>query len=173
MSLLYIDDARVAVASGVASRAARLFRGRIAKEYCSLDSDEVTMVTYSEHLSLADQCEIDRLIVAAGEYGAADVYQGKRRSRRVSNAIRLEVTTDPSDPVELRSVMLHNIAESGLAFWSKKRFLHGERVFIREFSKAEPRPWVVAHIMHRTFGIRGFLVGVEFDLVRVRIGRRL
>ncbi len=121
------------------------------------------MFTQVHHAPNTGQREIVRLVRAVGEAGQADSYGGKRHALRASNAIRLEVTTDPGNPAASHAVMLHNISLSGLAFWSKKRFLIKSRLFVREFSTDE-RPWVGIRVQHCTFGIRGFLTGTEFDV---------
>ena len=121
------------------------------------------MFTQVHHAPNTGQREIVRLVRAVGEHGEADYYAGKRQARRASNAIRLEVTTDPDNPSASHAVMLHNISLSGLAFWSKRRFLIKSPLFVREFSNDE-RPWVGIRVQHCTFGIRGFLTGTEFDV---------
>jgi hypothetical protein len=36
-------------------------------------------------------------------------------------------------------------------------------IYVREFSGGEVRPWLAARIVHCTAGIRGFLVGANFE----------
>jgi hypothetical protein len=58
---------------------------------------------------------------------------------------------------------MHNVSEGGLAFWSRTTLELGQTIYLREFTD-EPRPWLKARVAHRTRGIRGFLIGCEFEL---------
>ncbi len=121
------------------------------------------MLTESSINRLADKAEVVRLLHLASECGEPDRHVIKRRSRRVSSVIRLEVTKDSQEPSASFSAILHNISCRGLAFWSKDRLVTGDVVFLREFDAEEPRPWLVAGVRHCTVGIRGFLIGAAFE----------
>ena len=116
------------------------------------------MPTQLEHTPLGDKREITRLLRAASEGGQAGQYAGRvfrvrvggyLQANRVGSATRL-------------LVILRDISDTGLAFWSKKRFTPRSRLFIREFSEDE-RPWLLACVRHCTIGMRGFLIGAVFD----------
>ncbi len=113
---------------------------------------------------LDNSLEVARLIRMAAEHGTPDSYTGKRRAPRIRYELRLELTTDLHQSGDVHAVSMHNISKSGLAFWSKKKFQHNTIVYVREFSTGEPRPWLTARVHHCTGGLRGFLVGVEFNL---------
>ena len=115
-------------------------------------------------IPLADSLEVAHLIRMAAEYGAPDSYSGKRGAPRIRDGLRLELTTDLQQSGDVHAVSMHDISKSGLALWSKKKFQHNTIVYIREFSTGEARPWLTARVNHCTGGLRGFLVGVEFDL---------
>lgn len=121
-------------------------------------------MTQSMTAATGDKLEVKRLMRIAGESGVPDSYSGKRASPRVKNGLRLELTTDLSQTGDVRTISMHNLSESGLAFWSKQRFKRSATVYLREFSDGRPRPWLQAHVTHCTNGIRGFLVGAQFDL---------
>lgn len=107
--------------------------------------------------------EIARIIAAAGDSGEVDTYAGKRRERRVSEGLQLELTTDASGAGKCRPVSMHNISERGFAFWSKQKIDKQTPVFVRQFTGNGPRPWIPAIVTHCTVGIRGFLVGAVFQ----------
>ena len=121
-------------------------------------------MTESTTIPLGDELEVRRLIRVAGEYGTPDSYPGKRRIPRIKDDLRLELTTDLRQTGDVQAVSMHDISESGLALWSRKQFMRNTIVYVREFSDGRPRPWLKTHVNHCTGGIRGFLVGVEFDL---------
>lgn len=121
-------------------------------------------MTQSMTTAIGDELEVKRLMRIAGESGIPDSYSGKRTAPRVNTGLRLELTTDLSQTGSFRTISMHNLSESGLAFWSKQRFNRNATVYIREFSEDQPRPWLQGHVTHCTNGIRGFLIGVEFDL---------
>ena len=115
-------------------------------------------------IPLGDSLEIAHLIRSAAEYGTSDSYTGKRGAARIMEGLRLELTTDLQQSAEVDAISMHNISENGLSFWSKKKFQYHTIVYVREFSADQPRPWLLARVNHCTSGIRGFLVGAEFEL---------
>jgi len=121
-------------------------------------------MTQSMTTAIGDELEVKRLMRIAGESGMPDSYSGKRANQRVRNSLRLELTTDLSQMGDLLTISMHNLSTSGLAFWSRQQFNRNATVYLREFSEDQPRPWLQAHVTHCTNGIRGFLVGAEFDL---------
>ncbi|MEK6798751.1 MAG: PilZ domain-containing protein [Planctomycetota bacterium] len=111
----------------------------------------------------ADQQEIALLVAAANATGELDGYPGKRIARRTKEGLWLEITTDPKKPGSTSSVAMHNVSESGFAFWCKHKLAPRLSVWVREFSEDDSRPWIPAEVTHCTVGIRGFLVGCEFN----------
>ena len=113
---------------------------------------------------LADSLEVAHLIRMAAEYGTPDSYTGKRGAARIKDGLRLELTTDLQQSGKVDAVSMHDISENGLSFWSKKKFQDHKIIYVREFSADQPRPWLLARVNHCKSGIRGFLVGVEYEL---------
>ena len=121
-------------------------------------------MTQSMTAAIGNELEVKRLMRIAEEIGMPDSYSGKRATPRVKNGLRLELTTDLSQTGDVRTISMHDLSESGLAFWSKQRLERSATVYLREFSGDQPRPWLQAHVTHCTNGIRGFLIGAEFHL---------
>lgn len=121
-------------------------------------------MTHSMTAAIGNELEVKRLMRIAEEIGMPDSYSGKRATPRVKTGLRLELTTDLSQSDDVQTISMHNLSESGLAFWSKQQFNRNATVYLREFSEDQPRPWLQAHVTHCTNGIRGFLIGAEFDL---------
>lgn len=106
--------------------------------------------------------EISRLVRLARREGAPDCYTGKRTQKRISDAMQLEVSTDPARASATWGVSMQDISNGGAAFWSRREISIRSEIFVREFSPEAPRPWIPGKVKHVTRGIRGFLVGVEF-----------
>ena len=121
------------------------------------------MAAASEHSSTSDAQEIQKLITSAQEQGTPDRYTGKRRWMRFSAGMRLEITTDPGVPSASVHVTMQNVSEGGFSFWSKRELRQHTPLFVREFSAEGDREWVAAQVRHCTTGIRGYLVGAEFE----------
>ena len=102
-------------------------------------------------------------MTSAQEQGAPDRYTGKRQQMRFSAGMRLEITTDPGMPSASVHVIMQNVSEGGFAFWSKRELRQHAPLFVREYSDEGDREWVAAQVRHCTVGIRGYLVGAEFD----------
>ncbi len=117
----------------------------------------------SNNSSTSDAQEIQKLVTNAQEQGVSDCYTGKRRWMRFTAGMRLEITTDIGVPSASLHVTMQNVSEGGFAFWSKREVRQHTPLFIREFSKEGDREWVSARVSHCTVGIRGYLVGGEFD----------
>ena len=107
--------------------------------------------------------EIQKLVTSAQEQGESDCYAGKRRWMRFRAGMRLEITTDPVDPSAFVHVTMQNVSDGGFAFWSKKEIPQYTPLFVREFSTEDDREWVAGKVRHCTVGIRGYLVGGEFE----------
>lgn len=120
------------------------------------------MSTTSSTVPVGGKSEITRLIQAAAQCGEADFYKGKRDASRVANALMLEATLDPDDPADVCGVTMHDIAEGGVAFWSKRKFPIRTPAYVREYTSGKPGIWLAGEITHCTVGIRGYLVGVAF-----------
>lgn len=108
--------------------------------------------------------EIARLVAAARQDGASDGYGGKRTDVRVVNPLFLEVSTDPQDSLAAWGVTMHDISPGGVSFWSRKQLPINNMIFIRECTEYNSRPWIAAHIRHRTTALQGQLIGAEFDV---------
>jgi hypothetical protein len=108
--------------------------------------------------------EISRLLALARKQGEADHYGGKRQHKRFSDAIQLEVTTDPDRSSAAWPVCMQDISDEGVSFWSKRGLALRTDLFIREFCGYAQRPWIPARVKHATVGIRGNLIGVEFSV---------
>jgi len=121
------------------------------------------MAFTNNNISASETQEIQKLVTTAREQGAPDRYTGKRRWMRFAAGMRLEITTDPGVPSNAVHVIMQNVSEGGFAFWSKREFCQHKPIFVREFSAEGDREWVSAQVRHCTSGIRGFLVGAEFE----------
>ena len=121
------------------------------------------MAAASDHTSTSDAQEIRKLVTAAEQKGTPDRFPGKRRWTRFYAGMRLEITTDPAIPSASSHVVMQNVSEGGFAFWSKRDLRQHRTLFVREFSKEGDREWVAAQVRHCTAGIRGYLVGAEFE----------
>lgn len=105
--------------------------------------------------------QVARLVAVAGESGEVDQYTGKRGTHRISEGVQLEMTDDVNKkPV---AVSMHNVSETGCAFWIKRKLDVHTPLFIREFTADNSADWLRAWVTHCTQGIRGFLVGVAFS----------
>ncbi len=107
--------------------------------------------------------EVELLLRSAQSSGDADSYSGKRGATRISESLQLEVTKDPSKPGGTFATTMHNVSEGGCAFWFRKKLDRRTKLYIREFSPDNSRPWIDAFVTHCTQGIQGFLLGVSFD----------
>jgi hypothetical protein len=121
------------------------------------------MAAASDHSSTSDAQEIHKLVTSAQEQGTPDYYTGKRRWKRFSAGMSLEITTDLASPAATSYVTMQNVSEGGFAFWSKRELDLHTPLFVREFSEEGDREWVAARIRHCTVGIRGYLVGAESE----------
>ena len=121
------------------------------------------MASTSNSSSASDAREIQKLVLSAQEQGSPDHYTGKRRWMRFAAGMRLEITTDPAVPSASAHVTMQNVSEGGFAFWSKREIEQHTPLFVREFSEEGDREWLPARVRHCTTGIRGYLVGAEFE----------
>ena len=110
-----------------------------------------------------DAKEITRLVETAQQVGRADHYHGKRTHTRFSTGMKLEITTDPIIPTASYHVVMQNLSGGGFAFWSKRELRQHAHIFVREFSNDMENEWIAAEVRHCTTGLRGYLVGAEFE----------
>ena len=122
------------------------------------------MATDKQRPAIDARREISRLMEAAAREGGADLYLGKRGTRRFAQKMQLEVTTDPNDPAATWAVTMHNISERGFAFWSRRALGPGTFICMREFSGHKTRPWIPARIRYGAVGVRGHLMGAVFEV---------
>ena len=121
------------------------------------------MAFTNNNTSASDAQEIQKLVASAQEQGTPDCYTGKRRWMRFTAGMPLEITTEPGVPSASVHVTMQNVSEGGFSFWSKRELRQYTPLFVREFSTVGDREWVAAQFRHCTTGIRGFLVGAEFE----------
>ncbi len=121
-------------------------------------------MTTFDHLETGeDQDEITRLVTSAREEGEGDDHAGHRTALRFAAGMQLDVTPDPGDSSRSWPVTMHNVSDSGFAFWSRRQLLKSDPIWVREFSADNSAPWIRAQVTHCTVGIRGYLVGAHFD----------
>ena len=111
----------------------------------------------------AGEREIRRLVETAEEGGQRDEYTGKRAAKRFAVGMQLDVTTDATEPDCTWPVIMHNVSGGGFAFWSKRQLRTGCEIHVREFTGDDPMPWLPACVTHCTVGIKGYLVGAQFE----------
>ncbi|MFH0983357.1 MAG: PilZ domain-containing protein, partial [Planctomycetota bacterium] len=112
----------------------------------------------------AAHAAIARLVAAAREQGEPDVYAAKRRWPRYAIGMPIEFTMDPQCPTSAGLAVTHNISGGGVGFWSHRELAAETAVWIHQ-SEGEPRAiWLPGTVAHCTRGIRGYLIGVRFDL---------
>jgi len=121
------------------------------------------MAFTNNNTSASDAQEIQKLVNSAQEQGAPDRYTGKRQQMRFSAGMQLEITTDPGISSASVHVIMQNVSEGGFAFWSRRELRQHTLLFVREFSRECEGEWIGARVRHCTAGIRGYLVGAEFD----------
>lgn len=106
---------------------------------------------------------IARLVEGVGNTGEQDSYAGKRESTRFYSGMQLEVIADPSQAPIIQNVSVHNASLGGVAFWSRFNLSVGTSILLRPFSSDQPCKWIKARVRHYTSGIRGVLIGAEFE----------
>lgn len=121
------------------------------------------MATMKVIPATGDAKEIKRLVGTAQQVGRADQYLGKRSYTRFSAGMKLEVTTDPMIPTASHHVIMQNLSGGGFAFWSKRALRQHTSISVREFSMDVEHEWIAAEVRHCTTGLRGYLVGAEFE----------
>ena len=105
--------------------------------------------------------EVSRLVSVGREQGKPDGYLGRRRWTRWTARVRLEVSTDLSNPSDSWPAAMHNVSGGGVGFWSKCTFKEGHVLYIREWG--QDRDWLPIRVMHCTECQGGILIGAEFD----------
>jgi len=121
------------------------------------------MTSRKDPAILAQTEEIARIVTSAARTGSGDFYGGKRAHKRFVSPVAFEMDAETSAGRDRYSVALHDVSASGLACWSKHRLADDAPVRLREFSGDDSGVWLSARITHCTPGIRGFLIGAEFD----------
>ncbi len=125
------------------------------------------MATESTTSRRIEADEIARLIETARRDGREDTRAGARKSTRYRAPIRLDVTTDPHEPTCIFPATMHNIGDSGFAFWSRREVRSERQLWVREFSGDKPAPWIPARVVHCTRGLLGYLVGTSFEAAEI------
>ena len=108
--------------------------------------------------------EVELLLESARSTGDWDTYSGKRASLRITEALQLEVKTEQPRQPGPHATTMQNISETGCAFWFRNNLDRGTKIFIREFTGDSSMPWIEAFVARCTQGLKGYLVGVRFDL---------
>jgi hypothetical protein len=121
------------------------------------------MAAASQHSSKSDARAIRKLVTSAQQQGTPDRYTGKRRWTRFTAGMRLEITTDPAVASASAHVVMKNVSEGGFAFWSRRELREHTPLFVRESSEERAGEWVAGRVRHCTVGLRGYLVGAEFE----------
>lgn len=120
----------------------------------------MTSPTDSQH---AIHEAVQNILEAAEAFGDADGYIGRRNTPRLAEGLQLEVTTDSQSPTETWAVSMHNVSETGISFWSRRNIEQRDLLFVRQFDSSTPGPWLPVRVKHVTVGIRGNLIGSEFE----------
>ncbi|HRX86155.1 MAG TPA: PilZ domain-containing protein [Phycisphaerae bacterium] len=107
--------------------------------------------------------EITRILVDAARHAAGDFYGGKRTHKRFFASNPFEADAEIAEDHQQFPVTLHDVSASGLSCWSKHRLDEDAPVRVREFTSDDSGVWLSARVTHCTPGIRGFLVGAQFD----------
>ena len=121
------------------------------------------MTSEQKAIPVSDAREIERMVNSACDGGEPDHYAGKRQWPRFAAGTRLEITTDPNNRSSTWPAIMHNVSTGGIAFWSKRELRERDEISVREFPTDGSTPWIPARVQHCTVGIRGFLIGVEFE----------
>lgn len=120
----------------------------------------MTSPTDSQHVT----CEgVQGLLEAAEAFGEPDGYAGRRNTPRMADGLQLEVTADSKSPTETWAVSMKDVSETGISFWSRRSVARRALLFLRQFDSSRPGPWLPVRVKHVTVGIRGNLVGAEFE----------
>jgi hypothetical protein len=122
----------------------------------------VKMTTRDQKTIVNERREIARLVAIAKQDGASNGYSGKRAEARTINALYLEVTSNPKKFEDAWGVTMHDISAGGISFWTRQPLPINNTIYIRECTEYNSRPWIVAHIRHRTRALQGQLIGAEF-----------
>lgn len=110
--------------------------------------------------------ETDRAVRHLVEVGQtareSDVYSGKRGWTRHTLHMRMDVTTDPTDPDASQAAIAHNVSGGGMGLWLKRKLQPHDDIYIREYVADGCGPWIPATVVHCTLGMQGYLVGAAF-----------
>ncbi len=110
------------------------------------------------------QFEIQQWVHEAAEIGEADWYLGKRQAKRFAEGMRIEVALGSQSASSIWNVMMHNVSETGISFWTRHELDVGQTICVREFSADNSHAWLRARVKHKTSALQGFLIGLVFEL---------
>ena len=114
--------------------------------------------------SLGGKEEVRRLMELMSDISRPDKYGGKRIKPRLKGAIWMEVQFDPgNDPGEKCQVSTHDLSEGGVSVWLRQRVEAGATLYLRDCAGDTPGPWLRIRVTHCINGLKGFLVGGEFQ----------
>ncbi len=113
-------------------------------------------------LALGGKEEVKRLVSAATRTGRPDKYAGKRKKSRLRNDNWMDLRRDPAAE-ETTQVSTHDISLGGVSFWIRKKVELGETIYLRDGADTLSHPWLKVRVTHCVVGLKGFLVGGEFE----------
>ncbi len=114
-------------------------------------------------LTLGGKVEIQRLIALATHVCRPDKYAGKRKKSRLRGALWMEMRLDVEAETATQ-VSTHDISLGGVGFWSRtKKVEVGDTLYLRDCSDGTLHPWLKVRVTHCINGLKGFLVGGEFQ----------
>lgn len=109
-----------------------------------------------------DKEEISRWVATAEQNGDFDNFAGKRAATRFVEGMPLQISMSPSPSTSMLSGHMHNVSETGIAFWTKKEVPARTTIYVRDANTEGDGGWLQAWVTHCTRGIRGFLIGAAF-----------
>lgn len=108
--------------------------------------------------------EVKRLTRLAAAIGRPDKYAGKRKSPRFRAELWMDFSLDPAESTVVQ-VTANDVSPQGISFWMRKQLEPGTRVFLRDASDEKPHPWIPLLVTHCVAGLKGFLIGGEFEKI--------
>ncbi len=107
--------------------------------------------------------QIRKWLEDASREHRGDVYSGKRDETRFKKPVQLDAKFFESGDVRTAMATMHNISCTGIAFWVRGEAELGTIVEVGECDPTTRISWVSAKITHCRQGLRGFVVGAQFE----------
>lgn len=108
--------------------------------------------------------EIKRLTRLAAAIGRPDKYAGKRKSPRFRADLWMDLSLNPAES-KVMQVTANDVSPGGISFWTRKELELGTHIYLRDASDEKPHPWIPLVVTHCVTGLKGFLIGGEFEKV--------